>query len=57
VIRPSQSALPYNTQHSQQTNIHSPGEIRTHISSSRATADLCLRPLDHWDRPRKLCNI
>ena len=36
VIRPSQSPLPNNTQHSQQTNIHAPGGIRTHNLSRRA---------------------
>ena len=43
--------LPDNTQHSQQTNIHAPGGIRTHDLSRRAAADLRLRPRDDWDRP------
>jgi hypothetical protein len=30
VIRSSQRPLPDNTQHSQQTNIHAPGGIRSH---------------------------
>jgi len=30
VISSSQRPLPDNTQHSQQTNIHAPGGIRTH---------------------------
>ena len=38
------------TQHSQQTNIHAPGGIRTHHLSRRAAADLRLRPHGHWDR-------
>jgi hypothetical protein len=38
------------TQHSQQTNIHAPGGIRTRNPSRRATADPRLRPLGHWDR-------
>ena len=38
------------TQHSQQTNIHTPGGIRTHNLSRRAAADLRLRPRGHWDR-------
>jgi hypothetical protein len=46
----SQRPLPDNTQHSQQTNIHAPGGIRTHDLSRRAAADLRLRPRDHWDR-------
>jgi hypothetical protein len=39
-----------NTQHSQQTNIHVPGGIRTRNPSKRAAADPRLRPLGHWDR-------
>ena len=50
VINPSQRPLPDNTQHSQQTNIHAPGRIRTHNLSRRAVVDLCLRPRGHWDR-------
>ena len=36
VINPSQRPLPDNTQHSQQTNIHAAGGIRTHDRSRRA---------------------
>ena len=50
VISSSQRLLPDNTQHSQQTNIHAPGRIRTHDLSRRAAADLRLRPRGHWDR-------
>ena len=50
VINPSQRNIPDNTQHSQQTDIHAPGGIRTHNLSSRAAADLRLRPRGHWDR-------
>ena len=50
VISPSQRPLPNNTQHTQQTNIHARGGIRTHDLSRRATADLRLRPGGHWDR-------
>ena len=50
VISSSQRPLPDNTQHSQQTNIHAPGGIRTHDLSRQAAADLCLRPRGHWDR-------
>ena len=49
MISSSQRPLPDNTQHSQQTNIHSPGGIRTHDLSRRAAADLRLRPRGHWD--------
>jgi len=41
--------LPYNTQHSQQTDIHAPGGIQTHNLSRRAAADLHLRPRGNWD--------
>ena len=50
MIIPSQRPLPDNTQHSQQTNIHAPGGIRTHNLSRRAAKDLRLRPRGHWDR-------
>jgi len=46
----SQRPLPYNTQHSQQTNIHASGGIRTHDLCRRAAADLRLRPRGHCDR-------
>jgi len=50
VISSSQRPLPENTQQSQQTNIHAPGEIRTHDLNRRAAADLRLRPRGHWNR-------
>ena len=50
VISSSQRPLPDNTQHSQQTNIHAPGWIRTHNLSRRAATDLRRRPRGHWDR-------
>ena len=50
MISPSQRPLPDNKQHSQQTNIHAPGGIRTHDLSRRAAVDLRLRPRGHWDR-------
>ena len=50
VISSSQRPLPDNTRHSQQTNIHTAGGIRTHDLNWRAAADLCLRPRGHWDR-------
>ena len=46
----SQRPLPDNTQHSQKTNIHAHGGIRTHDLSRRAAADLRLRPRGCWDR-------
>jgi hypothetical protein len=39
-----------NTQHSQRTNIHAPGGLRTRNPSKRTAADPRLRPLGHWDR-------
>ena len=50
VISSSQRPLPDNTQHSQQTDIHAPGGIRTQYLSRRAVADLGLRPRGHWNR-------
>ena len=50
MISPSQRPLPDNTQHSQQTNFHAPGGIRTHDRSRRAAVDLRLRPRGYWDR-------
>jgi hypothetical protein len=41
----------HNTQHSQETNIHALGGIRTHNPSKRAAADLRLRPGGHRDPP------
>jgi len=49
VIGPSQRPLPDNTQHSQETDVHSLGGIRTHNYSKRAAADPQLRPRGHWD--------
>jgi hypothetical protein len=40
----------YLTIHTQQTNIHTPGGIRTHDRSRRAALDLRLRPRGLWDR-------
>ena len=54
VINSSQKPPPDNTRHSQQINIHAPGGIRTHDLSSRAAADLHLRPRDHRDRQHNL---
>ena len=54
VISPSQRSLPDITQHSQQTEIHAPGGIRTHNLSRRSAADLRLRPRDHCDRQNAL---
>ena len=50
VISSSRRPVPDNTQHSQQTNIHDPGGIRTHDLSRRAARNLRLRPRGYWDR-------
>jgi len=50
VISSSQRPLPDNTQHSQQTDIHASGGIRSHNPSKRAAADPRLRPRGHCDR-------
>jgi len=53
VIRSLQRPISDNTKHSQQTNIHVPGGIRTLNLSRRVTANLRLRPRGHWDPQRK----
>jgi len=50
VMSPSQRPLPDNTQHSQDTDIHVPGRIRTRNRSKRAAADPHLIARGHWDR-------
>jgi hypothetical protein len=50
VISPTQRPLPDDTQYSQETNIHAPGEIRTHNPSKWAAPDSRLRPRGHWDQ-------
>ena len=47
-----QRLLPDNTRHSQETDIHAPGGIRTRNTSKRAAADECLRLPSHRDRSR-----
>jgi hypothetical protein len=51
VISPSQRPLPDNTQHSQRTDIHGPGGIRTRNPSKRAATDPRRRLRDQRDRP------
>ena len=51
-ISPRQTALPDNTQHSQQTGIPAPGGIRNLNPRKRAATDPHLRPRGHWDRSR-----
>jgi hypothetical protein len=54
VMSSSQRPLPENTQHSQETDIHVPGGIRTHDPSKRTAAGLSLRPRDRWNRHNKV---
>jgi hypothetical protein len=49
VLSPTNRPLPDNTQHSQQTDIHAPGEIRTQDLSMRAAANLHLTQRGHWE--------
>jgi hypothetical protein len=44
-------------QHSQETDIHDSGRIRTHNPSKRTAADPRLRPRGHWDRPKFLNTV
>ena len=49
VVSSSLRPLPDNTQHSQQTDIHAPGGIRTHDLGRRAASDLHRIPRGRWD--------
>jgi hypothetical protein len=52
--RPVAETSTWQHKHSQETNIHAAGGIRTHDPSKRSAADLRLRPRGHWDWPNKL---
>ena len=54
VISPSQRTVPDNTQQSKETDIHSPGGIRTCNHSRQTAVDPCLRLRGHKDRPSTL---
>ena len=54
---PSQKRTPVNTQHSQGTDIHSHGGIRTRIPSKRAAEDPRLAPRGHLHRQSVLCLV
>jgi hypothetical protein len=47
---PTQRPLPYNTQLSQEIDIHTPGGIQTRNPSKRAAMGLRLRTRGPWDR-------
>jgi len=53
MISPTQRLLPDNTQHSQESDIHAPGGIRTHNPRRRAPADPRLRPSGRRDWPHR----
>ena len=53
----SQRPIPDKTQHSQQTNIHDSGGIRSHNLSRRADAYLRIRQRGHFDRLSMLCHV
>ena len=57
MISSSQRPLPDNTRHSQQTNIHAPGGIRTQDLSRRAALPLACsimrRPWPNWGLSRQ----
>jgi hypothetical protein len=57
VISPIQRPLLDKTQHSQETDIHACGGIRTHKPSKQAAADPRLRLRGHWDRPTTTTTI
>ena len=46
-----------NTQHSEETNIHASGGIRTRDPSNRAAVDLCFRPHGYRNQPTDILNI
>jgi hypothetical protein len=52
VISPTQTSIPDNTRHSQETDFHAPGRIRTRNPSTRATANPRLKPRGHRDNRR-----
>jgi len=47
----------FASQHSQETDIHAPGGIRTYNPNRRAAADPRLRPHGHWDRPQDAVGV
>jgi len=47
----------YDTQHSQEKDIHAPGGIRTHNLSRRATTNPRLRPRSQRERPLLVFNV
>ena len=46
----AETSLPDNTQHSQETNIDVPGEIRSNSPSKKAAADPRFRLRGYWGR-------
>jgi hypothetical protein len=54
---PRRGVYLHNTKHSQETDTHSPGGIRTRNPSNRAAADPCHGPRDHQDRLFKIQSL
>jgi hypothetical protein len=48
--QPNAKISTWHTRHSQETNIHDPGGIRTHNPRIQAATVPRLRPRGHWDR-------
>ena len=57
VITASQRPVPDNTQHSQQTDVHTLGGIRIHSLSRRSAVDLRLRPRGRPLGSATYCNV
>jgi hypothetical protein len=55
--QPIAETLPDNTQHSQATDIHAPGRIRTRKPNKQAAADLRLRLRGHRERQLTACKV
>jgi hypothetical protein len=55
--RPAVETSTWQHKHSQETNIHAPGRIRTQDPSKRSAANLRLRPDGHSDRPVQLYRL
>jgi hypothetical protein len=52
-----QGHLQDNTRHSQGTDIHVPGGIRTHDPSKKADTGPLLRPRGNWDRQHEQLEV
>jgi hypothetical protein len=55
--RPGAETSTWQHKQSQETNIHTPGWIRTHDPSKLSASDLRLRPRSHWDQHFGYINV